>query len=65
MDNRDGLAKDNHLHRSYLARAIFGSASAFSSKFLALWSMDEKVGKLDNRAEAEFKIALAKYYHTN
>ena len=24
--------------------------------------MDEKVGKLDNRAEAEFKIALAKYY---
>ena len=31
--------------------------------FLALWSMDEKVGKLDNRAEVEFKIALAKYYH--
>ena len=23
--------------------------------------MDEKVGKLDNRAEAELKIALAKY----
>ena len=26
--------------------------------------MDEKVGKLDNREEAEFKIALAKYYQT-
>ena len=24
--------------------------------------MDEKVEKLDNRAEAEFKIDLAKYY---
>ena len=24
--------------------------------------MDKKVGKLDNRAEAEFKIALTKYY---
>ena len=31
-------------------------------QFLTLWSMGEKVGKLDNRAEAEFKIALAKYY---
>ena len=31
---------------------------------LALWSMDEKVGKLDNRVEAEFKIALAKYYRS-
>ena len=31
-------------------------------QFLALWSMDEKVGKVDNRAEAEFKIALVKYY---
>ena len=30
---------------------------------LALWSMDEKTEKLDNRTEAEFKIALAKYYH--
>ena len=32
-------------------------------QFLALRSMDEKVGKVDNRAEAEFKIALVKYYH--
>ena len=31
-------------------------------QFLALLSMDEKVGKVDNRAEAEFKIALVKYY---
>ena len=31
-------------------------------QFLALWSMDEKMGKLDNRAEAEFKTALAKYH---
>ena len=30
-------------------------------QFLTLWSMDEKLGKLDNRAEAEFKIALVKY----
>ena len=31
-------------------------------QFLALWPMDEKVEKLDSRTEAEFKIALAKYY---
>ena len=34
-------------------------------QFLALWSMNEKVGILDNRAEAEFEIALAKYHLTH
>ena len=34
----------------------------FFIQLLALWSMDKKLGKLDNRAEAEFKIALGKHY---
>ena len=33
-------------------------------EFLTLWSMDEKLGKLVNREEAEFKIALAKHYQS-
>ena len=50
--------------RLHVVRMTRDNSSALSllASLLALWSMDEKVGKLDNRAEAEFKIAVAKYY---
>ena len=43
-------------------RGNFWFPLRFFIQFLTLWSMDEKLGKLENRAEAEFKIALAKHY---